>query len=374
MTQPILQQASAARVTLILATVCVAMFWLVSSVSADPGGKIIHIQAGQFIQTAIDKADGGDRIIVEAGTYAERLTIMKDGIALIGHNAILVRPTPDTSKPNICSGLAGPGTEAGICIQGTGVKLGDFQGEHRPVLSVDTPVKGVSVTGFQVRDFTGLNIAIVGAQDTRVTNNALIDGTQYGVLTVGSRNSGITHNTVVWTKATLPFIGICNDDVATPHVAHNQITGYNIGLCVQTAGADVSHNQVRNSCVGAFIDPGIKGAKIRHNHISDAGAICATPAGFIGVYGIIITGSVETQVRHNLIEGMTNEGRAAGIALFDDPPPSPHPTRLATGNVITQNTLLKNDLDLLVFTKGTGNVIKQNQCMTSQPPGLCAAK
>jgi hypothetical protein len=376
MTRHTSQRSGAACVTLILTAVCVTLIALVSPASAHGGGGTIHVQPGQHIQAAVEAAHSGDRIIVGAGTYAEQLTITKDGIALVGHGAILVPPPADESKQNTCSGLAGNGTQAGICVQGSEVKLADFVVEHRKVLSVGRKVKGVSITGFQVRGFSGENIAVVGAQDARVSKNNLTDGQRYGVLTVGSKNTRIAHNTVVSTKPPLLFIGICMDDVAGPQVSSNHISGYNIALCVQTPGADVHDNEVSNCCVGAFVDPGINGAKMRRNHISAANPSCPTNSNVFGVFGIIIAGAVNTKVQHNLIEGQREIGRpdriAAGIAVVDFTQATS--IAIASGNMVMQNTLRNNDVDLLVFTNGTGNVIAQNKCTTSIPDGLCALK
>jgi pectin methylesterase-like acyl-CoA thioesterase len=69
---------------------------------------------GQSIHSVIDEARSGDHIFVPAGTYTEQLTIKTDGISLIGVGAILTPPATPIS--NTCSGLAGPETEAGICV------------------------------------------------------------------------------------------------------------------------------------------------------------------------------------------------------------------------------------------------------------------
>jgi hypothetical protein len=106
--------------------------WLMNSASAGA----ITVRSGQSIQAAIDRSHAGDLILVTGGTYAEQLTIKRSGTILIGYNAILIPP----QKPvkNICSGLAGEGTQAGICITGTNVTLAPFVSEHRKVNSVTT--------------------------------------------------------------------------------------------------------------------------------------------------------------------------------------------------------------------------------------------
>lgn len=241
------------------------LVWLINLVSANHP-KTHHVHHGYSIQKAIDAANPYDQIIVESGTYAEQLTIGKDGITLIGHNAILVPPSSPSTNP--CSGLTSdPSTntvrQAGICITGSSIVFGPYNQEHTPVVSVGRRVKDVSVSGFSVTGFDGLNIAIVGAEDTSVCDNTLTDGGQYGALTVGSKNSVIERNTVISNppvapKTQLRFIGICMDDVSTVTIAYNSINGYNIALCVETNGADIHDNYVKNTCIGAYIDPGSK--------------------------------------------------------------------------------------------------------------------
>ncbi|KAJ5890827.1 uncharacterized protein N7473_007055 [Penicillium subrubescens] len=296
-------------------------------ISSATGAKI-QVWPGQFIQATINKASPGDTIVVERGTYTEQLTIDKDGIALVGHGAILVPPSSAAS--NLCSGLAGDNTQAGICVTGYDVVLAPFLSEHRKVISVGKPVKGVSINRFQINNFSGQNVAIVGGQDVSVTRNDLTNGGQYGLLSDGSKN------TIVST---------------------NHISGYIIALCIQTPAADVVKNDVRNCCIGAFVDPFIDDAKI---HDNPSNPTC--PPG--SVFGIIISGAVNTDVQHNIIKGKTNGGFTAGFAIFDDQ--STGTLAIASGNNVVKNIFRDNTLDLFVDTEGTGNVIEHNICSTPE--------
>lgn len=374
MTRRTSRRFGAARVTLILAAVCVTSVALISPASAHGGGTTyVRPGPGTPIQQAIDAAAPGDRIVVGRGTYAEQLKIDKDGISLVGLGAVLV-PPPDPVK-NQCSGLADPDpanadTQAGICVVGSGVVLApEFDGEHHKVVSVGRPVEDVSITGFQVRGFSGENIAVVGAQDARVTGNRLTDGARYGVLTAGSTNTRISANTVS-TTAGLQFIGVCMDDKAGVDVSYNHISGYGTALCVQTPGAEVQRNDVSDNCTGMYVDPGVDGARIHDNHITGTNRGCAppptTPPTSFYVFGIALAGAVNTQVRHNRIEGQTagglDGGLAVGIAVFDF-------STVASGNVVAQNFLRNNDYDLSLGSGGD-NVFAQNRCTSSYPPEL----
>ena len=82
-----------------------------------------------------------------------------------------------------------------------------------------------------------------------------------------------------------PFIGICMDDVTPPLVSGNRVAGYEVGLCVQTQGAEIRDNHVHNMCIGAYIDPGI-GARFHDNRIGATNPLCLAQNAY-GVYGMI---------------------------------------------------------------------------------------
>ncbi len=294
-----------------------------------------------------------------AGTYAEQLTITTDGLTISGIGAVLV--PPPTPAVNLCSGLAGSNTEAGICVAGADVRLADFVVEHRHVEHVGTPVDDVSISGFSVRGFSGPNVAFVGARNARLTGNDLVDGARYGALTAGSVGTRITGNTVHSTGA-LQFIGICMDDVAPVVTAGNTVSGYDVGLCIQTQFADVRENNVTNTCIGAFIDPGIA-ARLRFNRILGTNLACPAQNAY-GIDGIVVAGT-GSLVQQNRIEGKDAPG-SAGILVVDYPDSPP-----ARNNLIVGNVLVGNVLDIGVQATGGDNVVKRNHCTTSSPVGLC---
>ncbi|KAH8662688.1 pectin lyase fold/virulence factor [Ilyonectria robusta] len=335
----------------------------------------IYVRAHESIQRAINKASRGDKIVVTAGIYAEQLTISKDGIELIGKGAVLV-PAKKAVK-NMCSGLSGPQTEAGICVQGKGIKLDKFVIEHRKVLSVERPVEDVSITGFEVRKFSGINIAILGAKNTRISKNTLTDGAKYGTLTAGSTKTLVEGNKVSHTGLGVQGIAICMDNFSDVQIKNNEVTDYGVGLCVQTNGADVHHNKVSQSCFGIFVDPGVTGAKIRHNHVGPSNPACQI------AWGITIDGAVGSKVSDNLVEGQKNKGTAVGLVVIDEEclPTSPlfgltcltlKRKSVPSDNIFLRNTFRDNDLDVFFNTTSKNNNFKCNSCKTSLPKGLCA--
>ena len=326
---------------------------------------VLHVLAGQSIQEAINSAGPGTQITVGAGIYAEQLTITKDGISLVGEGAVLV--PPNVAVQNTCTDIAGDGTEAGICVTGSGVELAPFEFDHQKVLSVAQTVKDVSITGFLVNGFNGENIAVVGGTDVHVSNNSLYNGETYGFLAAGSTNTIISKNSVV-SEDTLAFIAICIDNFDSASVLNNHISGYNIGVCIQTSGAETAFNDISDSCIGAYIDPGIDSARVSHNHIGATHPDCVTQA-LIGLsIGVTVWGAVNSVVQSNVIQDQHAGGMAAGISVVDGFDFGPE--FVATGNTVIDNVLFNNDVDIFVNTTGTGNVISQNQCST--PAEICS--
>ncbi|CZR60797.1 uncharacterized protein PAC_10693 [Phialocephala subalpina] len=355
----------------ILAMVSMALIGLINPVSAYPNGKTIHVTEGHSIQDAIASAKGGDKIVVEKGTYHEQLTISSNGISLVGHDATIIPPDPPVTNP--CSGLAGDGTQAGICVAGSDVVFNTtFNGEHHKVISVGNYVKDVSVSGFSVQGFTGINIAVVGAEDASITHNTMSNGAQYGALTVGSKNSHINHNTVNAAGGPLKpfhFIGICMDDISTVTITYNDISVYYIALCVQTAGAIIHNNKIHDCCIGAFVDPGIDGVKLHDNEISNAPPSCAeSGASFGPPYRIRVQGGINTSLKGNKISGIlgNKDFPGVGISVADDSSGA-----IASGNKAEQNTLKDNDIDIELIATGKENVFKENECKVSIPADIC---
>ncbi|KAH7417433.1 pectin lyase fold/virulence factor [Cadophora sp. MPI-SDFR-AT-0126] len=363
-------------------TFALALVALIDIASAHNGGRAtIRVRPTECIQKALNTAPAGSKVIVDAGTYYEQLEIKTDGIELIGRDSGVKLVAPQSYKSNFCSGLAGPNTEAGICIHGSGIKLEDYQTgqEHRTFTSAQTLVKGVSVTGFEIRDFSGLSIAIIAGQDTQVSRNKLVNGQRYGSLSLGSKNSKVSRNVVSSTDPKMLFIGICVSDKKDPRVSDNNVSGYNTGLCVQTSGAEIRNNDVSGCCSAVFVDPGIVGAQVRGNHIGKNDPRCFNTelGGGGSAFGIFVFGANDTVVRDNIVTGQTKEGAAdpasvfaTGIVVtdfvFGDFPRIP-----ASGNTVKRNTVTGNEFDIFVDGTGPNNVAKNNVCNGAVPADAC---
>lgn len=340
--------------------------------SPTPGSKNDcnkTVKPGQSIQKAINSAKPGDKITVEKGTYNEQLTITTSGITLIGKGAILMPPTK--FGHNLCSGLnkdfAGKDTEAGICIHGKDVKLADFVKEHKKVISKKDYIRDVVVTGFTVQGFSGENIAVVAGKNVQITHNNLLEGPQYGFLTVGSQSTLAKNNVV--TNQALGFIAMCMDDERDSKNVANNVAGYYIAMCTQTNGLVVKDNTITKSCIGVFVDPNIDGAKVIGNKITDRNAFCPTfPEKDNAGAGIIVFGAKNTLVEGNHIANIKNNGTGPGILISDD---SIGGVAKATGNKVKRNSISNTDIDIFTDAAAMDTVFAGNKCTTSAPGDYC---
>ncbi|KAF3219591.1 hypothetical protein TWF106_007011 [Orbilia oligospora] len=323
---------------------------LLTSLSLCRPHRTINVKPGGTIQSAIDLAKPGTTIVVPPGIYTEQLSITTPHITLIGHNSILTPPS--TFKNNTCTNLAGSGTQAGICISGSKIvlqDLKDFNGEHLKVLSVGKSIKGTTITGFSIKNFGGLGIAIVGGENTVINGNTVTSSSQYGVLTVGSENTRISNNIVSSVPGVFQFyfIGICMDDRSSVSISHNDISSYFIGLCVQTPRANIYENYVHGVCAGAFVDPGVEGARIRRNRFADTLPTCPTDTPVFSS-GVSISGGIGTLVEGNRFEKLRN-----GVVIVDDDGGDNGGVKVvARGNVVLGNWFKGVGVDLVVNSTG----------------------
>lgn len=331
----------------------------------DDEKNVIRVKEKDSIQDAIKRAKPYTRIEVE-GRHKEYVTINKDGISLVGKGAKL--SPPDYPAKNYCYGkvkdAAKKDTSAGICIHGKRIELidyGDFD-LHQRVKTVGDPVKDVSVTGFEVVDFDGPNVAVYGGKNTKVYENKLKGGKRYGFLTVGGTGTDASNNIVIGSApATLLGgpIAMCMDDFNSAVFSYNELSDYNIGLCTETNGALNKNNNIHDCCIGNFIDP-VKDAKCLDNKITNWNKGCPIDA----AAGISLGGAKNALVKGNYIsiglepkfDEKTGVGGNAGIFVGLE-----QFFGVNEGNTITKNKFGNNLADIFTDTKGT-NYIFDNEC------------
>lgn len=328
----------------------------------------IVVSPGESIQAAVDQADPGDVVLVEAGVYRENVNIYEDNITLRGQNAVLKPPT--TPQSNNCSEGPGEPSHEGICI----FKLGQAGPEV---------INNVRVSGFSVLNFQGTGIIVLFGNRVTVEGNTTIDNAEYGVAAFESRRVTFRNNRAEGSHEAGVYFG---DSTG----AGNLITGNRasanglFGFFIRDAfGGTVNGNTAVDNCSGfMFLDTGsggpgnLTGWRVEENVAADNNAVCP-PGGEmeppVSGAGIILMGAQSLAVEDNTVQdhngGDAPSIASGGIVLSDA---TMFGGGQASANVIRFNTArrnIPNDIDAS-GTAGT-NTIKHNICQRSDPPELC---
>jgi parallel beta-helix repeat protein len=356
------------RVLVPLAVVAIAGMWTTGTASA----KTITVKSGDSIQAAIDKAKVGDTISVAKGTYKENIEISQNELTLIGKNATIVPP----EKPHEGSYCWGPkaGGKNGICVAPE-----DFDFEN--FAPREGIVAGVSVSGFTVKNFAGTGVMVLGGEDTKVSDNTVVNNKEYGVGVFASTRTVISGNSATAKKSEAGiYIGDSPDSQA--EVSDNTSKGANDGIFLRNAeNATFEGNTLTGNCAGVLIlgdAPGPVGnSTFSGNTITKNNKFC--PEGdttFSGI-GIAIASGTGVAVQGNTITDNKPSKEAVftgGVVIVAPPPEEPGATPTPpSNNSVTGNTISGNEPDLSYDGSGTGNTFSGNTgCTTSQPEGLCA--
>src|SRR5246127_2898387 len=167
---------STTRVPAVCAAVLVGLVFTGVGRGAPNPTCTVQVVAGQSIQNAIEGAATGATVCVGPGTYPEHLLINKDGITLKGagpENTVL---EPPAQPRPFCPFLKIPpiGDENfglnGICVA-------DLDPEGKVLRTVND----VRVTGFTVRDFSGVGILFGGTNEARADHNVAANNKSYGI-------------------------------------------------------------------------------------------------------------------------------------------------------------------------------------------------
>ena len=311
---------------------------------------------GESIQRAVNAAERGDTIVVR-GTHRETVVIRKDGITLLGDEAVLLppdRPTSPCFEPS------------GFCLRGVGV---NFQ-----TGTASDYVEGVTITGFTLRNFEGFGIVALGARNARFTNNRAFNNGEYGIAAFASTGTRVISNTTGNDGEAGIYIG--SSPRANATVAGNNTYGNLFGIFIRDAlGGSISDNNVHNNCVGILFladAPGpagnfeVQGNEVRNNTRSCPGGEGAPPLSGVGIF---LFGARDVQIEGNEIFGNVPSGPTAfhgGVVVvrgFGGTAPR--------NNSVVGNEILRNRPDIYWDESGSGNRFVGNECRTSRPEGLC---
>jgi len=312
------------------------------------------VGSGESIQRAVNAAERGDTILVR-GLHHETVVIRKDGITLLGDDAVLQPPDTPTSP-------CGP---SGFCV------LGDVNFQTG---NVSEYVEDVSINGFTIRNFHDFGIVAFGARDAKFIKNRAFNNGEYGIAAFISTGTRVISNTTGNDGEAGIYIGSSPQANAT--VTGNNTYGNLFGIFVRDAlGGSISGNSVHNNCMGILFladAPGPAGNfEVRGNTVRENTRLC--PAGEesppISGVGIALLGARSVEIQANKILDNVPSGPTAfhgGVVVvrgFGGTAPN--------NNSVVGNVILRNRPDIFWDGSGSGNRFVGNECRTSRPGGLC---
>ena len=378
---------SATRVSAFCAAAFAGLIFTAFGRAAPNPACTVQVTAPQSIQAAIDAAPPGATVCVGEGIYPENLLINKDDITLMGAGPEKTVLVPPAQARPFCPVLEIPpiGYEPlgvnGICI----ADLND-EGEVQRI------VNGVRVTGFTVRDFSGVGIMFGGTNRSRADHNVAASNQGYGITAFLSTHVQFEYNTSYGSGDAGFYVG--NSSNADFTVRYNTAFADLWGILVRDASVGiVTDNLVHDSCSGlVFLNTGtttgVHNWRVSNNIVSHNDAFCSAeeaqlPFSLTGV-GILIGGADHIVVSANRVLSnqaggepslVNNVPLAGGIVVVSTANVSVFPGfygGVAEHNTLANNAVLDNHpFDLVRDRAGTGNHFVSNRCETSLPAGLC---
>jgi parallel beta-helix repeat protein len=313
---------------------------------------------GESIQKAIYAADPGDTIVVR-GVHREDVIIRKDGIKLLGQDAVIEAP-PKSNADSRCSRVSR--APEGICVLGNA----NFE-----TFELTGPrVNDVTVSGFTFRGYFEDAIAVVGARDATITKNrasgrgaTIVNGLSIGTKIISnvtrgefpapdesgigvnsSRNVTIAGNDVEGSSESAVAVEAGSTSVT---VEGNDFTDNNLGILVEekSTGARILSNDITDSTFVGTVILDSPGARILSNDMSrnevDGIFLGGQKSQDAKVLGNDISGSAfgiyVGDAKGGSIAGNQVHDNCAGMFFESDVDEWPSDFEV-TGNTVTDNT------------------------------------
>lgn len=370
------------KMTLVAAALAGLLTMLLSSGTA--AADVINVSPGESIQAAIDKADPYDTIKIAPGTYNESVLIKTNGIQLVGSGRKSTKIVPPA---NLVEGQGCVFSEqrdpppAPPVIVANGICVANFDAQGNTI----SDVEDVHISRLAVSGFNGVGIQYFGAKDAVVERVLAENNDEYGIFVNTTSGSYIARNITPHNGEAGVYVGDSPHADAT--VWRNVSWDNNIGVFIR----DVAHGKVLDNktfanCAGVLFlntdettnqPPGepidiedwlAKGNDATANSKACGGGGDEPP--FSGVGIAVVSGSnvrlIDNGAFGNLPAQGSNPPFHGGIVVVGDPTFKP-----SAGVKVGFNTAFGNDPDLFWDQQGQGNSFFGNDCLTSQPDGLC---
>ena len=347
----------------------------------------VQVVAGQSIQDAIEGAATGATVCVGPGIYHENLLINKDGITLKGAGPEKTVLEPPAQPRPFCPVLQIPpigGENFGL----NGICVADLDPQGKVLRTVND----IRVTGFTVRDFSGVGILFGGTNGGRADHNVAANNSSYGITAFLSTHGLFEYNTSYGSGDAGFYVG--NSPNADFKIRYNTAFADLWGILVRDASTgSVTDNLLHDSCSGlVFLNTGtttgVHNWRASHNIVAHNDKFCSEevselPFSLTGV-GILIGGGDHIVLRENRV--LTNHPGgepslindvplAGGIVVVSTANVSLFPGfygDVAEHNIVVNNVVLDNQpFDLVYDGLGSGNRFVLNRCDTSTPARLC---
>jgi parallel beta-helix repeat protein len=364
--------------------------------AAGAAAKVIKVRPGQSIQAAVERANPGDTVQIEPGTYTSSSTecpprpsrecavsVTRDDISIVGKDGGHGRKVVLEAEPGQNEGIAvGREGSGAACLEDPSLRL------HGSL------IKGVTVTGFED---DGILLSCVA--DWRITQVAAIDNEEYGIFPSHVFDGRLDHSFASGANDTGIYIGQSFDS----RVDHNSATGNVSGFELENSiGIRADHNLSFGNTGGILsftlpfldakvnrdnlIDHNIVSGNNRPNTCSEPGDdVCQVPAGT----GILLTAADENTVTGNRVTGNDSFGIAVTNICNDQELPEEVCAALdiqpdSDGNKTIGNLVTGNGhdpgpqvppplaVDLAWDGTGSGNCWSRNVFETSFPAPLPA--
>jgi nitrous oxidase accessory protein NosD len=341
--------------------------------------RTVTVSSGESIQAAIDAAKPGTTINIAPGTYHESLIVKTNGIKLVGAGRKLTKLVPpdplvvgqgcvDTEQRE--PPPAPPTTVAsGICVA-------NVDAQFNPLGTVENvEIRNLTVTGFNE-----FGILFFGSKNGLVKRVIASDNTEYGVF--ANTSSGTTIARSVFGNNGEAGIYVGDSPNADATVWKNVSYGNVNGIFLRDAAhGKVIGNKSFGNCVGVLFlntpeQPPAPSVDVEdwlaaHNNTTANNKACpgggeedAPPTsgtGFAVIGGIDIH-IIDNGVFGNVPDATITSPFSGGIVVGES----------SKGTRVGFNTVIANKpFDLVSDGTGEDNQFFKNDCLTSQPDGLC---